>query len=174
MHRRILIALILTMSAWSLTSIGRELFVSEGLVARTPVALSRDGATRIGLELESIRPGSAKLYGRLATELPPDALLFGLHPGAGDADQEERIEAVLLLGELQLLLFPLDVRPMPGPLAGPRNSEAPPFVPPAAFGPLAAAGKLFALDLGYPYPERIEAFMAPRWAQRAGVLWGPR
>ena len=174
MPRRVLITFVLAMGLWSLAHIGREVVAAGGLAGQLGEALTKSGAERIADELERVHPGGAALFVRLATELPEDALLFGVYPTAGDADQERRVEALLLFGELQLLLFPRDVRPMPEGLGGPREPGAPAFVPPPAFAELAAAGKLFVLDLGYPYPERIEGFMAPMWALPRGVLWRPR
>lgn len=156
------------MGAWSLWHVGGEV---RALGRELPRALTASGAERIDAELERVRPGGAALYRRLLEELPGEALVFGLYPGEGDADQAGRIEALLLLGELQLLLFPRDLRPMPSELAGPGGGA---LALPPQLAPLAASGQLFVLDLGYPYPERIEGFMSPRLATPGGVLWGVR
>lgn len=176
MWTRLVLAGVLALGAWSAWLVGLELVGATGrrpLLGELGAALSSSGEARVTAALEASRPGGAAVLEHLLADLPQDAVIFALHADAGDPDQAGRVEALLLLGQLQLLVFPRDLRPMPGALGGP-TPLASPFVPPPAFLQLASEGRLFALDLGYPHPERVEAFLAPLAAAPGAVLWGPR
>lgn len=166
---------VLLLGFWGLGWIGREAFLGlpgdplAGLdaspVARLGAALSESETERIARHLDANRPGAADLLAVLRSELPADAALIGFHRTADQATQPEeaaqRASALALLGQLQLLLHPIPVHPMP--------NLGPDWTPPAGID----LQHLWALDLGYPTPELLEAVLEPARATPAGTLWRP-
>lgn len=167
---------VLALGLWGLGWIGREAIVGlpgdplaelgASPLTRLGTSLSDSETERVARHLDANRPGASDLLATLKAELPADAALIGFHRTADqvtEPDEEaQRASALALLGQLQLLLHPIPVHPMP--------NLGPDWTPPAGID----LEHLWALDLGYPTPELLEALLEPARSSAAGTLWRPR
>lgn len=130
-------------------------------------ALSATEAQRLENHVQHTRPGAYELVVELRRLLPADAVLFGFYPSEAQATANpelypDYIQALALLGELQMLLYPTNVQPMPALESGLK-------LPPGAPTEL-----IFALDMGFPSGGLLDGTLEPLLELEAGTLLGIR
>ena len=132
--------------------------------SRVAEALSVGGEERLENHVKNTREGAYPLVRELQRLLPDDAVLFGFYPDLADAQSDEtlarhRTEAMTLLGELQLLLYPTNVQIMPARIALPDG---------------APRDRIFILDMNFPHREQLDLLLEPIIEHPAGTLLGVR